>query len=140
MIPPNTKLPDEMERIAHEVIGCAIRVHQTLGPGLLEVLYERAMMIELGRAGLHAASQVVFKVRYADQVIGEHRLDVLVADWVALDLKAVEGLAPVHTAQLVSSLRIADKPWGLLLNFNSVVLKDGLKRVINPTWSGVSKP
>lgn len=129
-------IPDQIERIAHRVIGCAIRVHQVLGPGLLEAMYERAMMIELAKQGLQAKAQVEVKITYDDQPIGTHRLDLIVESCVLVELKAVEVVTPVFKAQVISSLRLADASLGLLMNFNVPVLKDGLTRFINPQWSG----
>jgi len=116
--------------LTERIIGCAIEVHRNLGPGLLEATYESALSIELRAAGLHFHRQLLIPVVYKGQAIGEHRLDFLVEDAVVLELKSVERFDPVFEAQLLTYLRISGKKRGLLLNFNTRLLKDGVKRFV----------
>ena len=124
--------PDgELDRLAHEVIGAAIEVHRHLGPGYLESVYEEALAIELGLRGISFQRQVPIAVIYKGKTIGEGRLDMLVGGNLIIEIKAVETLAPVHKAQVISYLKSSGFHLGLLINFNSAVLKDGIKRIIH---------
>jgi GxxExxY protein len=118
----------DLNRITNAIIGAAIEVHKRLGPGHLESVYENAMAIEFEVRGIVAQRQVPIEL-YRDQLVGGGRLDFLVAGLVILDTKAVEPLAPIHTAQMISYLRITKHRLALLINFNVKVLKDGIKRV-----------
>ena len=123
--------PDaETDRLAQEVIGAAIEVHRALGPGFLESLYEQAMSIELGLRGIAYQRQVPVAVNYKGHSIGESRLDLLVEGKLIVELKAVDQFAPIHTAQVMSYLKATGHQLGLLINFNVVRLKDGVKRVV----------
>jgi GxxExxY protein len=123
--------PDaETDRLAQEVIGAAIEVHRALGPGFLESLYEQAMSIELGLRGISSQRQVPVAVDYKGHSIGESRLDMLVEGKLIVELKAVDQFAPIHTAQVMSYLKATGHRLGLLINFNVVRLKDGVKRVV----------
>ncbi len=117
-----------LNQLTSRIIGCAIEVHRHLGPGLLESVYEGALCIELGLARLAYERQKPVIVSYKGHPIGEHRLDVLVEDTVILELKSVERFDPVFEAQILGYLKMAGKPLGLLINFNSRLLKDGIKR------------
>ena len=119
----------EINGITERVIGCAIKVHRQLGPGLLESIYEAAMMIELQKCDLYTERQKQLIVRYAGIEIGEHRLDLLVENSVVIELKSVERFDPVFQAQLLSYLKLGGYPVGLLINFNSRMLKQGIKRM-----------
>jgi GxxExxY protein len=119
--------------LAHEVIGAAIEVHKRLGAGLDEALYRAALCIELTRRSVAFACEVVVDVKYRDVIIGQKRIDLLVGGRLVVELKAVERLAPVHGAQLRTYLKITKCKLGLLINFNEILLKDGIKRVINPS-------
>lgn len=118
--------------ISGEIIGCAIEVHRTLGPGLLESAYERALIYELNLTGMKVLSQVEVPFVYKGtfQNIG-YRIDLLVEDSVIIEIKSVDKLAPVHFAQTLTYLKLANKRLGLLINFNSDLLKNGVKRVVN---------
>jgi GxxExxY protein len=120
----------QLDQVAHAVIGAAIEVHRILGPGYLEQHYEEALCAELKLRGLHFERQKPVGVDYKGQTIGESRLDLLVANELIVELKAVDALAPIHTAQLISYLKMTGKKLGLLMNFNVPVLKDGIRRVI----------
>ena len=125
---------DDMKRdpLAYKIIGCAMEVHNTLGPGLLEAAYEKALMHELQSNGLSAAAQVPVEMNYKGVNLGEGlRLDLLVEDSIIVELKSVEELKPVHYKQLLTYLKLTNKRVGLLINFNVNDLRDGIKRVIN---------
>ena len=120
----------ELDRIAHEVIGAAIEVHRTLGPGFLESVYEEALAIEFDQRSITYNKQYVIAVLYKGRFVGENRLDFLVKNCLVVELKAVESLLPIHTAQTISYLKALQLPLGLLINFNVSVLKQGIKRVV----------
>lgn len=118
-----------IEELTYRIIGSAYKVHTELGPGLLEKVYEAAMLIQLKEDGLSAISQVRFPVFYHKQPLeADVRLDLLVEDTVIVELKSVEELTSLHHKQLLSYLKIAGKPVGLLINFNVDNLKDGIRR------------
>ena len=107
-------------------------MHRVLGPGLLESVYQRCLSHELEINGLSFVEEVALNVSYKGKYFeSAHRLDILVEDRVIIELKAVENLLPVHEAQLLSYLRLANKKLGLLINFNVPVLKTGIRRVVN---------
>ena len=118
--------------LSYKVIGCALEVYKTLGPGLLESVYEKALIHELSQKGLTVKTQVEVEINYKGVNIGEGlRLDLLVNDELVVELKSVEELKPVHYKQLLTYLRLMDKRVGLLINFNVNDMMDGIKRVIN---------
>jgi GxxExxY protein len=119
---------EALRALTQKIIGCAIEVHKQLGPGLLEGTYEAALAIELNAAGLKHVRQPIFPVMYKSQVIGEYRLDFIVADLVVLEVKSVERFDPIFEAQVLTYLKVTGKKIGLLINFNSRLLKDGIKR------------
>ncbi len=117
------------EGLTKEIIGAAIEVHRELGPGLLESAYEACLRRELGLRGLSFERQVPLPVVYKGiQLDCGYKMDVVVEGSVVLELKAVEELLPLHEAQLMTYLRLSKKRVGLLINFNTVVLKDGIVR------------
>jgi GxxExxY protein len=119
-----------IDGLTHEVIGAAIEVHRHLGPGYLESVYGEALGIELGLRGVSFRRQVVFSLDYKGHPVGEGRMDLLVGEVLVVELKAVDGLAPIHTAQAISYLKATRPRLALLINFNVPVLKDGIKRVV----------
>ncbi len=121
---------DAVNRLTERIIGCAIEVHRQLGPGLLEGTYEAALCIELESALLNYKRQVIFPVIYKGKEIGEYRLDLLVEDTVVVEIKSVERTDPVFDAQVLTYLRVTGKKVGLLINFNSRLLKAGIKRFV----------
>lgn len=133
-------LPRELEAIGHAVIGAAMEVHTALGPGLIETVYEAALVHELGLRGIRSERQVPVCVRYKDLEIRGQRLDLLVDGRVIIELKAVESLHPVHTGQLLSYLRCSGLQLGLLINFSTSHLRDGIRRVINQIPGSPSRP
>lgn len=120
----------EINHLTESLIGCAIEVHRQLGPGLLEGTYESAYCIELDDSGRKYKRQLMVPVVYKGRAIGEYRLDLLVEDLVIVEIKSVERFDPVFEAQLLTYLRVTGKKVGLLINFNSKLLKDGIKRFV----------
>jgi len=116
--------------LTEKIIGCAIEVHRQLGPGLLEGTYEAALAIELEIAGIHSEGQLIFPMVYKGRKIGEYRLDFLVDKQVVVEIKSVERFDPVFEAQVLTYLRVTGARVGLLINFNSRLLHEGIKRFI----------
>jgi GxxExxY protein len=125
-----TKTPVQDDPLTRRIIACAIEVHKKPGPGLLEKLYKEAMVIELELAGLKVQKNVEIPVEYKGRSIGEYLIDLLIEDSVILGLKSVERHDPVFEAQLLSYMRLTNKKTGLLINFNSRMVKDGIKRFV----------
>ena len=118
--------------LSYKVIGCAMEVYKTLGPGLLESVYQKALMKELELNGIHAESEVSIDVVYKGCNVGDGlRIDILVEDKLIVELKSVEELHPVHYKQLTSYLKLTGKKVGLLINFNVDDLMDGIHRIVN---------
>lgn len=120
----------ELDLFAHKVIGAAIEVHRLIGPGYLESVYEEALSVELNLRNIPFTRQVIISVNYKDHAVGEGRLDFLVGGNLVVELKAVDSLAPIHTAQVLSYLKATGRQLGLLINFNTPILKNGLKRIV----------
>lgn len=121
----------KMNQISGQIIDAAMKVHSVLGPGLLESAYEGCLLHELNKRGLKVQSQVALPVHYAGVEIElGYRLDLLVEDCVIVELKAVEKITPLHQAQILSYLKLSNKSLGLLINFNVLHLKEGIKRII----------
>ncbi len=122
----------DQDELSGVIIGAAIEVHRTLGPGLLESVYQRCLIRELEIVGLAYREQVTLPVHYKGMNFeAALRLDLLVEDKIIVELKSVEVVLPVHEAQLLSYLRLARHPLGLLINFNVPVLRAGIRRVMN---------
>jgi len=122
---------EKLVAMGEAIIGAALKVHTTLGPGMLESVYEACLVHELAQSGLAVRTQVAVPVVYGGvQIDTAFRLDILVENLIALELKAVEKLLPIHKAQLISYLRLGDYPLGYLLNFNVVHMREGIKRVV----------
>ena len=120
----------DLNSISEVIIGCAIEVHRSLGPGLLESIYQKALCIELKLAGLNYENERVIDVEYKGEMIGQFRMDIVVEDLIVVELKSVERFDPVFEAQLLGYMRLGGFKLGLLINFNSKLLKDGIKRLI----------
>lgn len=117
--------------LSHRIIGAAIRVHKFLGPGLLESVYEECLHHELTLSGLSVQRQLQLPVTYRGlEVSTRLRMDLLVEDTVLVELKTVEKVLPVHEAQVLTYLRLGRWPIGLLLNFNTTVLRNGIRRKV----------
>jgi GxxExxY protein len=119
----------EINTVTQRIIGCAIEVHRALGPGLAEAIYESAICIEFDDAHLKYERQVRLPALYKGHLLGEYRLDLVVADLVLVEIKAVERMHPLFEAQLLTYLRLTRKRIGLLINFNTRLLKEGVTRL-----------
>lgn len=120
------------DTLSYKVIGCAMEVYKTLGPGLLESVYQKALMKELEINGIYAESEVSIDIVYKGCNVGEGlRIDILVEDKLIVELKSVEELHPVHYKQLTSYLKLTGKRVGLLINFNVDDLMEGIHRIVN---------
>jgi len=124
------EFPEQKDPLTEKIIGCAIEVHRTLGPGLLEITYESALVVELKLAGQNFERQLIVPISYKGQPVGEYRLDLVVEKSVVVEIKSVDRLDPIFEAQLLAYLKITGIKRGLLLNFNSRLLKDGIKRMV----------
>ena len=120
----------ELNKITEKIIGSGIEVHKELGPGLLESIYEAALCIELKSHKIKYEQQKTLTVKYKGHKIGEFRIDILVENLVVVELKSVERFDPVFEAQILSYMKLGNYKIGLLMNFNSKLLKDGIKRFI----------
>jgi len=117
--------------LTKEIIGAAIDVHKHWGPGLYEEIYEKSLFVELKSRGLDVECQLPVELRYKDEVVGnELRLDMIVEGRVVIENKHVQELLPIHEAQLMTYLKLAKCRVGLLMNFNTVKMIDGIKRII----------
>ncbi len=126
MIEPNANL----DKLANQVIGAAIEVHRILGAGFLESVYEQALAIELTERGIAFERQKPVKLRYKNHVVGDAKLDLLIDQQLIVELKAVDALHPIHHAQVINYLKATGFQLGLLMNFNVVQLKSGIKRIV----------
>jgi len=123
---------DRLDSMTHRIIGAAIEVHRRLGPGLLESAYETCVAYELRQIGLRVEQQKPLPLIYKEVKLDcGYRLDLVVEDSVIVEVKAIDKLAPIHDAQLLSYLRLTQKKVGLLINFHVRVLKSGVKRIVN---------
>lgn len=129
-VPP--EVPEHWNRLTEAVIGCAMEVHSVLGPGLLERLYEDAMVFELQERGIRFKRQAPVVLKYKSIELSGQRLDFVIDQLVVVELKSVDAVPDVYLAQLTSYLRSGNYPLGLLLNFNVPRLKEGIYRRINP--------
>ncbi len=118
--------------ISEKIIGCAIEVHKALGPGLLESAYEECLFYEIKQIGLRVEKQKPLPLIYKEVKLDVgYRLDLLVENKVIVEIKSVEGLNDIHTAQVLTYLKISGCKLGLLMNFNVLKIKDGIKRLVN---------
>jgi len=123
-----------LQDASYKIRGSIFDVYNELGPGLLESVYEKAMVIEMKHRGLNVQSQVTIDVLYKGSDLGiQQRLDLLVNDQIIIEIKSVEALQPVHHKQLISYLKLTGKPLGFLVNFNTDNIKDNMKRIVNET-------
>ncbi len=124
---------DDLNQLSEAVLACAYRVHSALGPGLLESVYKACLAIELQEADFEVSMEHPCPVIYKGQQVADvgYRMDILVNNMLVLEIKSVDAIHPVHLSQLLSYLRLADKRYGLVLNFNTEHLRDGIKRVVN---------
>lgn len=131
----------KLNYLSSKVIQAAINIHKELGPGLLESVYQACMVIELKNMGTKVKPEVPLPIYYRGQRVHEEgfRIDLLVEDVIIVELKSVEKVRNVHKKQLLTYLRLAKKPLGLLINFNEALLKHGITRIINTSYAGIQK-
>ena len=125
-----SRLSQELEVLVHDTIGCCIAVHRELGPVLLEVVYSRALAVELKANNITFEREKVFPVRYRDVYLCDQHLDFVIGGRLILEIKSVDQLADVHHSQLLHYMRLSKLPVGLLINFNVSVLKNGIARKV----------
>ena len=123
-------LDERTNALLYEIIGAAIEVHRVLGPGLLESIYEDVLCIELEERNIQYHRQKPIAIVYKGRSIGSGRIDILIDDRVIVELKSVGQLIPIHTAQIMTYLKLTGVKLGLLINFNTELLKNGIKRII----------
>lgn len=123
---------EELNLLSEQIIGAAIEVHRELGPGLLEHSYEASLQHELALRGISSVRQLLLPLTYKGLVIPDsYRIDLLVDEKIVVEIKTVEALKPVHSAQVLTYLRMSGKSLGLLINFHVPLLRDGLKRLVH---------
>jgi GxxExxY protein len=124
------KTREELNRLSGEIVDAAMEVHREFGPGLLERVYESALQRELSLRGISSRRQVQTEVFYKGETLDEdaYRIDLLVDECVVVEIKTVSEIFPIHEAQLHTYMRLAKKNLGLLINFNVILLRDGIKR------------
>ena len=122
----------DIEEIGKNIVHSAIKVHKSLGPGLLESVYQKCLTYELEKAGLTVACEVSLPVKYESIIIDAgFRIDMLIQQTVIIENKTVDKIAPIHEAQLLTYLKLADIKLGFLLNWNVPLMKDGIRRMVN---------
>jgi GxxExxY protein len=127
-----TKIPEDLEAISYAVIGLAIEVHRQLGPGLLESAYQECLYFEIKNAGLVVEKEIALPIIYKNLKLEQgYRIDLLVENKLVIELKTVENFTPVHFAQILTYLKLGKYPLGLLINYNSKILRNNIKRFIN---------
>ena len=125
-----TDLPDHINQISRQVFDAALHVHNTLGPGLLEKTYEECLYFTLQKRGIRVERQVELPLIFEELTVkNAFRIDMVVEDEVILELKACEAISALHMAQIYTYLKLTKKPLGMVLNFNTRLMKDGIKRV-----------
>jgi GxxExxY protein len=131
---------NQVNQLAYEIVGCAIEVHKHLGPGLLESIYEKCMIEEITNHGLSVQSQVVVPISYKGKNIEQDlKLDLLIEDLIIVELKAVETMLPVFEAQLLSYLKLAEKPKGLLINFHCKNIVENMVPLVTQKFADLEK-
>ena len=126
----------EITKLSFEITGFAIKVHKKLGPGLLESVYEQCLKYELEKNGYNVKQQLIVKIEYDELVLESNlRIDLLVNDWIVVELKAVENILPIHEAQLLTYMALLEKPQGLLINFNTTNITKSMKPLVNKYFS-----
>jgi GxxExxY protein len=126
-----SEIPDEMEAIGKQIVDAAFTVHKKLGPGLLESVYEICLAHELEKRGLKVKRKIEVSVVYDGiRILKAYELDLLVNDCIVIELKAVDKLHPVHSAQLLTYLKLSNHRLGFLINFNEALIRDGIKRKV----------
>jgi GxxExxY protein len=128
----------EVTDLSYKIVGCAIEVHKQLGPGLLESVYEKCLKYELELNGFNVKQQVKVPVKYKDKLLDvDLRLDLMVNDTIIIELKAIENILPVHEAQLLTYMKLLEKPQGLLINFYTDNITKTLKPFVNDVFKNL---
>jgi GxxExxY protein len=128
------RAPGQLKALTRRIIGCGLAVHRAFGPGLLESIYKSCFKIELKASGLSFESERAVPIVYrGEQVCAAYRIDLIVENSVVVEIKAVQALAPVHSAQLITYLKLTSCPVGLLMNFNVPLLTHGVRRLVHPS-------
>ena len=123
---------EELNKLSKQIVDACISVHKEMGPGLLESVYEYCLLKEFELRNIKAKSQVIIPLYYKGELLSKNfRVDILVENEIVLELKAVDTVLPVHEAQIISYLKLADRRLGFLLNFNVDLMKNGIKRFVN---------
>ena len=123
---------DDLNELTGSIIGAAIEVHRNLGPGLLESAYESCLLWELRKKDLKVETQVPVPIRYKGiQLDAAYRIDLLVQDKIIVEMKAIDKIQPIHTAQVLTYLKMTNLKMALILNFNVELMRSGIKRIIN---------
>jgi len=126
------KISPEIQALSYKIIGLAIEVHRQLGPGLLESAYQECLFYEIKKAGLKVEKEITLPIIYKEIRLDQgYRIDLLVEDKLVVELKTVENYTSVHFAQILTYLKLGNYPLGLLINYNSKILKNNIKRFIN---------
>ncbi len=130
-----------LDELTFKIIGCAIEVHKELGPGLLESVFEKCFIRELALQNIAHKTQLWVPIEYKGlQLDADLRLDVLVEDLILVELKAIDGLLPVHQAQVLTYMKLLKKPKGVLINFNCTnIFKEGQKTLVNEYYRALPK-
>jgi len=130
-----------LDELSYKVIGCAIEVHKNLGPGLLESVYEKCFVRELLIQSIDFKKQIQVPIQYKGIYLDtELRLDILVEDLILVELKAIDGILPVHEAQVLTYMKLLQKPKGILINFNCThIFKEGQKTFVNEFYAALPK-
>jgi GxxExxY protein len=129
--PGHLPLDANIESVGRDIIDCGLRVHQTLGPGLLESAYEACLAYEVGRRGLSVRRQVALPIIYDGVTLDAgYKIDILVEGAVIVEIKAIDSLQPIHQAQLLTYLKLSGLRLGYLMNFNVALFRQGIKRIV----------
>jgi GxxExxY protein len=132
MFKENNESRNKLDAITYKIIGLAIEVHKQLGPGLLESAYQECLFYEIVNSGLIVEKQKVLPIMYKDIKLNHgYRIDLLIENTIVIELKTVEAFTDVHFAQILTYLKLGNYPLGLLINFDSKILKNNIKRFIN---------
>ena len=127
-----TEISEELQTLSYTVIGLAIEVHRQLGPGLLESAYQECLFYEIKKSGLKVEKEITLPIIYKEIRLDQgYRIDLLIENKLVVELKTVENYTPVHFAQILTYLKLGNYPLGLLINYNSKILKNNIKRFIN---------
>ena len=130
----------EVTKLSYEITGFVIKVHKKLGSGLLESIYEKCLKFELERNGYDVKQQLVVKINYDDlELESDLRIDLLVNDCIVFELKSVENLLPIHQAQILTYMKILQKPQGLLINFNTTNITKSMKPFVNEYFARLNE-